>query len=170
MHKKLAISVIVALVLAVASITLASATAPPASVANTDNHGKVQVIQLVARTVQEAFLDIDRNQGPSLGDQIVFSDNLFRNGKKVGTDGGACTVTNVSKDLSKVTANCVATLSLRRGQITLQGLVTFTETGQPPPFFVAITGGTGAYRTAHGEMTVTAVSQTEERYTLHLIL
>jgi hypothetical protein len=170
MHKKLAISVIVALVLACASITLASASARPQSAANTDNHGKVQVIQLVARTVREDFLDLDRNQRPSPGDQLVFFDNLFRDSKKVGIDGGACTVTDVSKDLSKETVNCVFTLSLPRGQITVQGLITFTEAAPAPPFFVAITGGTGAYRTAHGEMKVTEVSQTEHPYTLYLIL
>ena len=46
----------------------------------------------------------------------------------------------------------------RTGQITLQGLVTFGEEAGNG-FDVAITGGTGAYRTAHGQATIT---ETEE--------
>jgi hypothetical protein len=47
------------------------------------------------------------------------------------------------------TDQCVATLSLPKGQITVQGLV--DRTG-PMPVTLAITAGTGAYRTAHGEL------------------
>jgi hypothetical protein len=154
------------LVLAVAGITLASAS-PPASVASTDNKDRVQVIHLVARADQETFLDLGE-QGNSLGDQMVFSDNLFRGGKKVGISGATCTLVRLVPRVS-VTFQCVVTLSLPRGQITVRGLVSFPEADQTP-FFVAITGGTGAYRTAHGEVKVTIVSETLERLTLHLIL
>jgi hypothetical protein len=154
-------------VLAVASITLASAASPTASVANADDKDRVQVIDLVARNVQGASLDLGE-QGDSLGDQLVFSNNLFRAGKKVGTSGGICTMVRLVPRVS-VTFQCVGTLSLPRGQITVQGLVSFPE-GDQTPFFVAITGGTEAYRTAHGEMKVTLVSPTVERDTLYLIL
>jgi hypothetical protein len=58
----------------------------------------------------------------------------------------------------------VATLRLRGGQITLQGLITFNN----DPFTVAITGGTGRYRGASGEMRVRSVSDTKEIYTVRL--
>lgn len=58
------------------------------------------------------------------------------------------------------------TLSLLRGQITTQGLVSFTD---PQPPIVAITGGTGADRTAHGEMKI-RTGEAEDRLTLYLIL
>jgi hypothetical protein len=167
MRKQLSLAIAVALVLAVASITLASASPPAASVASTNNKDHVQVIHLVSRVDQETFLDLGE-QGDSLGDQIVFSDNLFRGGKKVGISGATCTLVRLEPRVS-VTFQCVGTLSLPRGQITVQGLVSFPEADQTP-FFVAITGGTGAYRTAHGEMKVTIVSETLERLTLHLIL
>ena len=54
------------------------------------------------------------------------------------------------------------------GQLTAQGLATLTETS-PQPFTLAITGGTGAYRTAHGQLQVAQVSETESRYTLTVI-
>jgi hypothetical protein len=66
------------------------------------------------------------------------------------------------------TLQCVATLSLPKGQITVQGLPTFTE--GPASFFLAITGGTGAYKTAHGQVKVVQVSDVESRLTLFLIL
>lgn len=44
----------------------------------------------------------------------------------------------------------------------------FTE--ETTPFNFAITGGTGAYRTAHGQIRINIVSTDEERYTLFLIL
>lgn len=163
MRKKLSLAV--ALVLAVASITLASASSPSASSATTDDADRVQVIRLVARAAQEAELDLGK-KGFGQGDQFVFSENLFRDGKKVGMSGGVCQFTFVAEDSSKLLANCVATLSLPRGQVTVQGLLNFAEDG---PFVVAITGGTGAYRTAHGQMRI-VIGETEDQYTLYLIL
>ena len=64
------------------------------------------------------------------------------------------------------TYQCVATLSLRRGQITLQGLVEIQGEGDMGPFTVAITGGTGAYRGAGGEARIRGVSPTRTVYKL----
>lgn len=50
----------------------------------------------------------------------------------------------------------------------MQGLATLTETGNQP-FALAITGGTGAYRTAHGQVQITPVSDTGQHYTLTVI-
>ena len=54
-----------------------------------------------------------------------------------------------------MTINCVATVQLPKGQVTVQGLVTFSEQSGDR-FKLAITGGTGAYRTTHGEATITS--------------
>jgi allene oxide cyclase-like protein len=121
---------------------------------------KVQIIDLTTRTAQEADLDLGAT-GPSLGDRFVFSDNVFRGTKKVGMTGGECTVTRQEpnpvppgQEPTSVVANCVATVQLPKGQVTLQGLVTFSEEAGNS-FTVAITGGTGAYSTAHGKATIT---------------
>jgi hypothetical protein len=53
-----------------------------------------------------------------------------------------------------LTFHCVATLSLRRGDVTLQGLIEVQGEDDTGPFLVAITGGTGAYRGAGGEAVV----------------
>jgi hypothetical protein len=65
---------------------------------------------------------------------------------------------------------CTATLTLRGGLITAQGLVDRATAG-PGPIALAITGGTGAYRTAHGQVETTGPNeQGDETLTLKLIL
>jgi hypothetical protein len=65
---------------------------------------------------------------------------------------------------------CLVTLLLPEGQITVQGVRTGSLTQQlPPPFVLAITGGTGAYKTAHGEVRIVDINATDSRLTLKLI-
>ena len=122
--------------------------------------GKVTVIDLTTRTVQEADLDLGAT-GFSVGDRFVFSDNVFRDSEQVGILGGECTTVRFEphpvpqgQEPTSVTFQCVASIQLPDGQVTGQGLVTFSE-ASGPSVTIAITGGTGAYRTAHGEATVT---------------
>jgi hypothetical protein len=138
------------------------ASGPAATAAH--GHGK-QTLRLVATQIQSEFLDLG-TAGPSLGDQFVFSETLFRHGREVGVSGGVCTVTQVGPPYDVVTFQCVATLSLQRGQITLQGLLEFQGEDDPGPFTVAITGGTGAFFGASGEATVFRASATRSIYKL----
>ena len=55
-----------------------------------------------------------------------------------------------------------------RGPTDRAGLATLTEAGGQP-VTLAITGGTGAYRTAHGQARVVQVSESGARYTLTVI-
>jgi hypothetical protein len=128
-------------------------------------HGKSNTLRLVARETQSDFLDLGA-PGPSLGDELVFSESLSRNGRDVGTSGVVCTVTAVEPPYEVETFHCVGTLSLRNGQITLQGLIEVQGENDPGPFTVAITGGTGAYRGAGGEAVVRNVSDTTSIYKL----
>ena len=114
---------------------------------------KGDTLRLVATTLQEEFLDLGA-PGPSLGDELVFSEVLRERGREVGTSGAVCVVTEAVPPYTVLMFHCVATLSLRRGQITLQGLVEVQGEDDPGPFIVAITGGTGAYRGAGGEAVV----------------
>jgi hypothetical protein len=165
MRKKLRFGGAVALLLAVvASITVASASSSSTGSSAT-NKGEVEVIRVIAVDVQDAFLDLGE-PGESLGDQSVFSQDLFRQGEKVGEGGVVCTLVRVEPGVS-ATVQCVATAELPRGQITVQGLLTFTD--GPSTFRLAITGGTGRYRTAHGVAIVEEVSATEERITFRII-
>jgi hypothetical protein len=133
-------------------------------VANADRDSK-RALKLVAIELQSEFLDLGTT-GPSLGDEFVFSQALFDRGREVGMSGGVCTVTHAVPPYDVLTFHCVATLSLRRGQITLQGLVEVQGEDDPGPFTVAITGGTGAFRGAGGEAVIRDVSPTRTIYKL----
>lgn len=122
-------------------------------------------LRLVAKTLQEEFLDFGA-PGPSLGDQLVFSEVLRKRGREVGTSGVVCVITEAVPPYTTVTFHCVGTLSLRRGQITLQGLIEVQGEDDPGPFTVAITGGTGAFRGASGQAVVRDVSDTRTVYKL----
>ena len=162
MRKRLAFGGLAAVLLVAASMSLAAANSSDTQ--SWEGRG-VKIIRLVATPTEVTQLDLGK-EGQSQGDQIVFADDLFRNGRKVGEDGVVCSLIRVEP--SSAVYNCAGTLSLPSGQITFQGLTVLPPGSEP--FVVAITGGTGAYRTARGEMEVQVVSQQEERYKLKLIL
>jgi hypothetical protein len=161
MRFKLAIAAIAA-TMAFGGVALASA--------NAGGSGHDDGLTLFDRTVQTTDIDLG-DKGFSLGDQLIFADDLFakKDDPKIGSAGGVCTVVRVA-DAKKFsgTAQCVVTLWLRDGQITVQGLLEFPGEGLPEPFDLAVTGGTGAYRDAGGQVTVEELSDTEANLTLHL--
>jgi hypothetical protein len=62
-------------------------------------------------------------------------------------------------------AQCIATYSLRGGQITGWALINLSSLA---PYAVAITGGSGKYQGAEGEVRVQPVSDTRGILTFHL--
>jgi hypothetical protein len=157
MRKKLSLVTVLLLLLAVAAVVVASASAR--------DEGENE-FTLIGTVVEETDIDLGPT-GDSQGDQFVFTDDLFKEGKHVGWNGGVCTVVRLVPEVS-ASLQCVATFSLPEGQITVQGLVTFEFEDAPAPLTVAITGGTDAYERAQGELTVEDVSETETRYTFDL--
>ena len=88
-----------------------------------------------------------------------FTNDLFRRSggveTKVGEDGGLCTLSRLAADGS-ASYHCVGTNDLPGGQIATEGLVTYGPGGEPKanPYSFSITGGTGRYRTARGEVSI----------------
>jgi hypothetical protein len=120
-----------------------------------------QTIHLIAITTEQNALDLGAS-GFSQGDEFIFHDVLKNHdGKRVGDDGGVCTITS----LALQQANCQVTLSLPGGQIATQGLSTHGVT----TFSVPVTGGSGVYRNVRGELVVHQVSATKALVTLELI-
>jgi hypothetical protein len=118
-----------------------------------------RTIRVVAITVEEEFLDLGA-EGFSLGDQGVFSENLLKGGEEVGHSGGVCTVTSLERE----EVHCVVTAWFEGGQITVQGLIgVASET-----FALPITGGSGKYKGAEGEVHVRDVSDTKSILTFRL--
>ncbi|MBT2408765.1 MULTISPECIES: hypothetical protein [unclassified Streptomyces] len=136
-----------------------------AALAGDGGHGGERAFELVERNIQETFVDVDNNGVPSPGDTQVFTNDLFRDGKKVGTGGGVCTILSTSDGGE---AQCNVTLALKEGQITSQGLLYDVLTAAPSDFDAAITGGTGAFSKARGEIHGSFVSPTEVRLEVHL--
>jgi hypothetical protein len=118
---------------------------------------KRRTFTLEALTTEQAF------EGTGLGDQIVFTTQLLRGDTAVGHQGGVCTVTSAVR----VEAQCLATYALPGGQITGQALIVL---GDPAPYLVAITGGSGKFKGVEGEIRVLPVSETRPRgvLTFHL--
>lgn len=115
-------------------------------------------LRLLTRTVDSADLDLG-TAGPSLGDQFVFTDDVYKKGELVGADHGTCTVLRIED--TDFTVQCVVTLVLDdKGQIAVQGAVTFTE-DETAPFTLAITGGTDRFRDATGQVKVREISDTD---------
>ena len=166
--KKAILGVTTALVLAAAGVTVAAASSSSSgSGAANSPAAHVQTIHLVAKQTQATLLELAAPGHGPVGNEFLGTDDLFRNGRKVGNDATAC---QFMADLGPAGGRfqCVATVSLPDGQLTVQGLLTQAEGGLKP-FILAITGGTGAYRTAHGQVRVIPISETEQRYTLTLI-
>ena len=124
---------------------------------------RAQIIRVMAKTVQQTSLDLGE-QGFGQGDRIVFHEELSRNGRRVGEDGGDCVVIRIQGPALK--AQCSVSFSLPDGQIIGQGLVTI---GSGAANTLAVTGGTGRYLTAHGEALVEQLEPNVFRYTITLI-
>jgi hypothetical protein len=83
--------------------------------------------------------------GPTAGDTIVFDDVLLVEGTQVGHEVGSCDVVDVT-DTGPV-ASCTAVLTVDgRGTITYS-----LENAPPPRKELAVTGGSGEFRSAGGE-------------------
>src|SRR3954452_7607675 len=119
---------------------------------------KKEVLNLYATPLQSKLLDIADPGMFSLGDEAVFSDNLLTgpDGRRVGFDGGVCTVIIVDDPTAgSGTLHCVITTFIKGGTITTQG---FNRVKSLTPFgteLSAITGGTGRYRAARGQSSIT---------------
>lgn len=83
-------------------------------------------------------------QADNRGDILTFTNDLFdaANKKKIGGDNGFCIRTELGKAYA-----CEWTNALPGGQITVQG--PFLDAGDTT---LAVTGGTGKYAGARGEM------------------
>jgi hypothetical protein len=137
---------------AVSMLLLAFSLAPSVASAQPEvEHKKpAMVLHFFERTAGDlAFIDTGA-PGPSIGDRLVFSNPIYDTAnQRIGTDGADCVIVKV--DLTEPparqqTVQCTISVQLADGQITVQGLAQGTEN------YFAITGGTGAYRQARGEV------------------
>jgi hypothetical protein len=101
----------------------------------------------------------------AVGDVLNFHNDVYDAGDrtKVGTDNGMCIRTVFAAHLSEW--ECNWTTSLAQGSFTVEGPYFDVPTDDT---VVAITGGTGAYRGAHGQMRLHLRNPTEFEFVTQL--
>jgi hypothetical protein len=150
----------------VAIVALAALISSPAASANAGGK-KFKTLRIVTEEKQSQILDLG-DTGPSLGDEFVASEWLFVRRREAGESGVVCVVTQAMPPYNVFTLKCEIALSLRKGQITLQGLIEAQNEDDPGPFRFAITGGTGKYRCACGEAVFRGRTETTGVYRLRI--
>jgi hypothetical protein len=120
-----------------------------------DDHGD-DSFRVMAHEVDSVDLDLGE-PGFGLGDRFVFTEDLVKRGKVVGSDHGECTVTRMEGETGWL--QCVVTAVFHgKGQLTVQGAFRFSETAGAR-FVLPITGGSGKFTGASG---VVVVDENEE--------
>ncbi len=111
--------------------------------ANAASAGGKEELTVVERATSDAVVDTGAS-GDSSGDILAFANEIYdqANENKVGSDNGWCVRTVVGQAWE-----CFWTLTLEKGQITVEG--PFYDAGDS---VLAVTGGTGAFANARGEM------------------
>jgi len=108
--------------------------------------------RVTVREVDSADLDLGET-GFGLGDRFVFTENLVKRGKVVGSDHGECTVTRLHGETGWF--QCVVTaVFYGKGQITVQGALRFDESESSDRFTLPVTGGSGRFAGAGGVVVV----------------
>jgi hypothetical protein len=138
---------LLALAVAAAAIMLV------ATAASSSDHrhalGREHVLHVHRDVGHDIWVNVDGSAKPApdtIGDEDVFNGKFFKAGKQVGRDGGVCALVELPSIY-----HCVATNWFDKGQLTVQWLGDFSVDAVG---HFAITGGTGAYRGATGEVTV----------------
>jgi hypothetical protein len=160
-------AVIAVLALVVGAVSPALGSSGQGAAATASGHAdKQQTIRVLA-----VFTEFDANidvgaAGFSLGDEVVFSGNLLRGGEQVGRVGVVCTFVSTANP-DRVEAQCPTTSILPGGQITTQG----TIVNRSLNFTLPITGGSGRYQGAEGQVVARDLStptQPQVELTFHL--
>jgi allene oxide cyclase len=106
---------------------------------------EMKTLKFVERAATDVVTDLG-DKGDTVGDVLTFSNLVFdeKNEKQVGTDQGWCIRVSVGKSWE-----CFWTMILSDGQITVEG--PFNDGADS---VLAVTGGTGAYASVSGEMSL----------------
>lgn len=94
-------------------------------------------------------------QGTSIGDRFEFASVLRKDGKKLADSGGSCNVVGGTTD-ANANYHCTQTYQFSGGQVDVQGLFSFAD----KKTVWGITGGSGTYRGASGQVTFVLVNAT----------
>lgn len=158
-----------ALITALLALALTAAGATLAAAKGRAKHHTQRQLTIYTVTPKDGLAVLPGQPGTfSLGDRVALSDDLFtsKGGRTLGSDGGACTVTRVTDAATgSGVLLCEVTFSLPGGDIETQALNTLTNGGFVGTQAGSITGGTGKYRHASGQLSIKFLSPTEATIT-----
>jgi hypothetical protein len=130
----------------------ATAQADPPDAAAAKLHGKTIRLTEASPTLQPTFVDTGA-PGPSVGDVAIHRDGVLREGgSPAGTFNQVCTLVALKGSPFASEFECSGSITLGGDTITMQG--PFVPSAAESS--AAITGGTGRYATARGEVAVRA--------------
>jgi hypothetical protein len=122
--------------------------------AHGDDYGATIRLAEAHPDAQPIFVDTGK-PGPTVGDIAVFNDGLNRpDGTPAGEFHQVCTLVTLADSPITSAFECSGTIALKGGTITVQGSFTPAK----PVQLDAISGGTGAFRTARGEVETQALA------------
>lgn len=162
MGRKLGISAVV--------VSLLALTFSMISPAFSEDTYDARTIRLVDKTADDDIKLVDvGKKGLSVGDYAIFGgDPLFTPSlrHRVGRLRGSSFAIELGEGSELSLAEDDFTFSLRDGDITTEGTNDFSK----DVVTFAVTGGTGAYKSAHGELHVDYSDPDISRYTFKLLL
>jgi hypothetical protein len=137
MRKKTGRTVRTAALVAIAAVAVLAGSGSSARAADEERFTAVE------RATSDQIVDLG-TPGDSVGDMLVFANILYdkSNSAPIGKNSGWCIRTIVGQAWE-----CTWTATFEKGQIVTQG--PFYDQGES---VLAITGGTGTYKTSRGEL------------------
>ena len=137
-------SALVILALALVFVAIASLVSGQASTPSFQS----TTLKVVERATTDTWVHNTEADKDAIGDVLGFANEVYdeTNTNKVGSDNGQCVRTAVG-----AAWECIWTITLDGGQLTVEG--PFYDTADS---VLAITGGTGDYMGARGQMTLHA--------------
>lgn len=138
-----------------------AASSPGQRTQSVVHNAKAETLKLTLKDSVETEVDVNKD-GIGAGDYAVQTGSVYQGTKKLGRLTQSCTVLTVEPVPS---LRCSLDLVLPRGQVTLQG--SFTVSDSAPQ--LAVTGGTGKYEGVRGQLTETGSDGDANLVTLHLL-
>jgi hypothetical protein len=125
---------------------------------------------VLAHATSFKMINVD-SKGIGPGDYVVERWALRRGGAPAGRLNDQCTI-NFNQAPSHPTALCSFAFTVSgKGEITADGAVVFApapEGFRPVPFTLPVTGGTGSFQNADGQIRVKFLGAADARFTFHL--
>lgn len=138
--------------LAVAALALAGTASADTTAKSHSSHDHTIRLVEAHKDLQPTFVDTGK-PGPSVGDLAIHSDAVLReDGSQAGTFRQVCTLTDLVGSPFTSTFECTGSITLKDGTIAMEGPFNPSQAENVG----AITGGSGRYGAAQGEIVVSA--------------